>query len=102
MALPPPEEKVVPLLGYASGRVRVVVQAGDLGLVEREADDGPVALQQALALKEMVRAHALAGGRIAVRLLAGVAGDDQDLLAGLKREPGVDDPQHRRALALPG
>jgi len=56
-----------PLLGGADagGGVRVVHQAGDLGLVQREADDGAVALQQALALEQVIRAHALAGRGIA-------------------------------------
>ena len=51
-------------------------------------------------LEQVVGAHPLARGRIAVRLLPGDPGHDQDLLPRLQHEPRIDDAQHGAALAL--
>src|SRR5579884_899440 len=86
---------------HAVGGSRIVQEARHLDLVHGQPQQRSMTLEQRLALEQVVGAHAVAGGRLAVRLLPRHARDDQDLLAGLQHEPRVDDAQDRPALALP-
>src|SRR6185436_758478 len=87
-------------LGHARGRVAIKSESRHLELVHRQLDDGSVALQERLLLEQVIGAHPVARGRIAVRLLPRDPRHHQDLLARLKHEARIDHPQHRPALAL--
>src|SRR6185437_12560248 len=86
---------------HAGGGTGIEHQAGDLDLVHGQAEQRPLAVQQRLALEQVIGAHPVARRRLAVRLLSRHAGDDQDLLPGLQHEAGVDHPQHRAAFPRP-
>src|SRR3954452_3735788 len=72
--------------GDAVLRFLVVGHLDDVHLVEGEPDDGAVPAQQLLALEEVIDPHPLTGGGLALGLLPGDAGHDQDALARLEQE----------------